>query len=52
MLPKNYSSSIWVVTHIDDKYGIDVDDIHNVSDILDKQFKEQHALKITKYEII
>ncbi|MFV8327872.1 DUF1543 domain-containing protein [Flavobacterium sp. ZS1P14] len=37
-------------SHIDDKYGIDVDDIHMVSDLLDKQFKEQYALKITKSE--
>ncbi|WP_317129734.1 hypothetical protein [Flavobacterium gawalongense] len=27
-------------SHIDDKYGIDVDDIYNIDDILDKQFKE------------
>ncbi|HEX9152871.1 MAG TPA: DUF1543 domain-containing protein [Flavobacterium sp.] len=38
------------ISHIDDKYGIDVDDIHMVSDLLDKQFKEQYALKITKSE--
>lgn len=37
-------------SHIDDKYGIDMDDIHNISDILDNQFKEQYALKITKSE--
>lgn len=37
-------------SHIDDKYGIDVDDIHNVADVLDKQFKAQHALLITKSE--
>lgn len=35
-------------SHIDDKYGIDVDDIYNISDILNKQFKERYSLKITK----
>ncbi|MFV5695703.1 DUF1543 domain-containing protein [Flavobacterium sp. LB3P122] len=38
------------ITHIDDKYIIEVDDIYNVSDILDKQFKEKYALKIIKTE--
>ena len=37
-------------SHIDDKYGIDVDEIYNVADIVDKQFKEQYSLKITKSE--
>ena len=27
-----------------------MDDIHNVADVLDKQFKAQHALLITKSE--
>lgn len=35
-------------SHIDDKYGIDVDNIYKVTDILDRQFKELYALKITK----
>ena len=34
-------------SHIDDKYGIDVDDIYNVSDILSLNYKEQFSLKIT-----
>jgi hypothetical protein len=34
-------------SHIDDKYGIDVDDIHNVNDILAPIFKEQYSLRIT-----
>ena len=34
--------------HIDDKYGIDVDDIYNVADILSKQYKEKYSLKLTK----
>jgi hypothetical protein len=35
-------------SHIDDKYGIDVDDIHNIEDILSEKFKLQYRLKITK----
>jgi Domain of Unknown Function (DUF1543) len=35
-------------SHIDDKYGIDVDDIYNVADILSEQFKDKYSLKITK----
>lgn len=38
-------------SHIDEKYGIDVDNIYNVCDMLDEQFKEQYALKITKSKI-
>jgi hypothetical protein len=38
-------------SHIDDKYGIDVDDIYKVSDILPARFKEQYCVKITKSEI-
>lgn len=34
-------------SHIDDKYGIDVDDIHNVNDMLAPIFKEQYSLQIT-----
>jgi hypothetical protein len=30
---------------IDDKYGIDVDDIYNVDDILDAKLKEKYCLK-------
>ena len=37
-------------SHIDDKYGIDVDDIHNVTDILNKNYKEHYSLNITKTE--
>ena len=35
-------------SHIDDKYGIDIDDIHNIEDILSEKFKLQYRLKITK----
>jgi hypothetical protein len=37
--------------HIDDKYGIDVDDIYNVDDILDET-ERKILLKITKSETI
>ncbi len=37
-------------SHIDDKYGIDVDEIHNISDILNDYYKEKYSLKITKME--
>jgi hypothetical protein len=36
------------MSHIDDKYGIDVDDIYNVADILSAQHKESFSLKTTK----
>ena len=35
-------------SHIDDKYGIDVDDIYNVADILFKHYKESYSLQISK----
>ena len=37
-------------SHIDDKYGIDVDDIYNIEDILSPELKEKFALKITETE--
>lgn len=35
------------VSHIDDKYGIDVDDIYNVEDILPAKYKIAYELLIT-----
>jgi len=35
-------------SHIDDQYGVDVDDFHKVEDILPVTHKEQYRLKITK----
>ena len=35
-------------SHIDDKYGIDVDDIYRVDDILSEEFKSKFQLRITK----
>lgn len=37
-------------SHIDDKYGIDVDDIYEIEDILAPHLKEQFSLKISKTE--
>jgi hypothetical protein len=37
-------------SHIDDKYGIDVDDIYNIEDILAPELKDKFALKITETE--
>jgi hypothetical protein len=37
-------------SHIDDKFGVDVDDIYNVKEILELDIKEQFGLKITKSE--
>ena len=39
-------------SHIDDKYGIDVDDIYKVEDLLSDDFKKQYSLKITKTETV
>jgi hypothetical protein len=34
------------LSHIDDKYGLDVDDIHEIEDILPTDIKEKYALGI------
>jgi len=39
------------VSHIDDKFGIDVDDIFNVKDILMPIFKDNFDIQITKSEV-
>lgn len=36
------------VSHIDDKYGIDVDEIYEIEDILPSHLKEQYSIQITK----
>ena len=33
--------------HIDDKYGIDVDDMINISDILSEGYKNKYSISIT-----
>jgi hypothetical protein len=37
-------------SHIDDKFGIDIDDIYNVNEILSTNFTERFELKIVKDE--
>jgi Domain of Unknown Function (DUF1543) len=34
-------------SHIDDKYALDIDDMHNVEDILPEHFKAQYSIAIT-----
>ena len=36
------------VSHVDDKYGIDVDDIYEIEDILPSHLKQQYSIQITK----
>lgn len=36
------------VSHIDDKYGIDVDDIYEIEDVLPSHLKKQYSIQITK----
>ena len=38
-------------SHIDDKYGVDVDDIYNVTDILNDHYKEHYSLKLDKINL-
>lgn len=35
------------VSHIDDKYGVDVDDLYEIEDILPAHIKEKYTLQIT-----
>ncbi|WP_118973177.1 DUF1543 domain-containing protein [Taibaiella koreensis] len=37
-------------SHVDDKYGVDVDDVHAIRDILDKRYKEQYRIVLTEKE--
>jgi hypothetical protein len=34
-------------SHIDDKYGVDVDDVYEIKDILPKSLKEKYTLQVT-----
>lgn len=36
------------VSHVDDKYGIDVDDIYEIEDILPAHLKEKYCIRISK----
>lgn len=40
------------VSHIDDKYGIDVDDIYEIADILPEKFKEKYRIIISKSSVV
>ena len=35
------------VSHIDDRFGVDTDDVHDVKDILSADMKEKYSIKIT-----
>ena len=35
------------VSHIDDKYGVDVDEIYEISDILPARVKEKYAIVLS-----
>jgi len=37
-----------ISSHIDDKYGVDVDDIYEIEEVLAPRFKQQYQLVITK----
>lgn len=39
------------VSHIDDKHGVDIDDIFNVSDILPQEMKEKYSIVLTKSDV-
>ncbi|WP_396138823.1 DUF1543 domain-containing protein [Flavobacterium sp.] len=39
-------------SHIDDKFGVDVDDIHNIEEILSDAFKSEYGLQIKKTNTI
>ncbi|MEP7258268.1 MAG: DUF1543 domain-containing protein, partial [Flavitalea sp.] len=37
-------------SHVDDKYGVDVDEVYNVEDILSPGIKEKYALRISPHD--
>lgn len=40
------------VSHIDDKHGVDIDDIFNVSDILPEKMKEKYSIILEKSDAV
>ena len=38
-------------SHIDDKYGVDIDDIFKVSDILPREMKEKYSILLEKSDV-
>ncbi|MBO9593244.1 MAG: DUF1543 domain-containing protein [Niabella sp.] len=47
---KEYNAAAKAVSHIDNKYGVDVDDVFNVEDILPPHQKKRFMLTIAKEE--
>lgn len=39
------------VSHIDDKHGVDIDDIFNVTDILPEKMKEKYSIVLKKSDV-
>lgn len=39
-------------SHIDDKYALDADDLHNVADILMPHFKEKYSIQISETDTL
>lgn len=39
------------VSHIDDKHGVDIDDIFNVTDILPQKMKEKYSIVLKKSDV-
>ncbi len=39
-------------SHIDDKYGVDVDDLYEIEDILPQQMKDQYSIILSKNETL
>jgi hypothetical protein len=35
-------------SHVDDKFGVDVDDVYEIEDILSRELKEKYGLRITQ----
>lgn len=40
------------VSHIDDKYGVDIDDIFKVNDLLPQEMKEKYAIVLEKSDAV
>lgn len=36
------------VSHIDDKHGVDIDDIYNINDLLSKEIKQKYSIVLEK----
>ena len=39
------------VSHIDDKHGVDIDDIYNVNDLLSPESKEKYSINLIKSDV-